>query len=223
MAYPNTLLGRLDEAIAWFEERVPLTDEERQLITDNAKREAFWVAGTQQLGAVRIIQDSLAKAIEVGQTFEQWRVNIGPTFQEAVKNHARTVYRNATQSSYLAGRRSQMREPVVKRARPFWMYNAVGGKSGDGRTTDLCRGLHGTILPADDPRWARLAPPNHHNCRSNLRAITSRQMNKFGGVKAPTNDNDIPESWAAQPTADGLANSYPGALVDVLRTREAQL
>jgi uncharacterized protein with gpF-like domain len=36
----------------------------------------------------------------------------------------------------------------------------------DGRTSKLCRGLDGTVLPAADPFWQQWTPPNHFNCRS---------------------------------------------------------
>ena len=36
----------------------------------------------------------------------------------------------------------------------------------DDRTTKLCSDLNGTVLAVDDPRVARLTPPNHVHCRS---------------------------------------------------------
>lgn len=39
-------------------------------------------------------------------------------------------------------------------------------------TTDICRNLDNKIWPVDDPRWDRLTPPNHFNCRSLLIPVT---------------------------------------------------
>jgi len=218
MTYPNTLLGRLDEAIAFMRKRVPITDAEFEALQRNASEQAFWVAGTQQLGSVAAIQESLARAIEQGQTYEDWRAAIGDTLREQVVNHARTVYRNATQTAYNNGRIEQMRSAAVKRARPYWTYDAIGGKSGDGRTTDICRNLHGTILPADDQAWDSIKPPNHHNCRSRIRAITASQAQRFGGV-TPVNDNDIPVSFRSPTTGKDLVADYDRSLVSILESK----
>lgn len=44
---------------------------------------------------------------------------------------------------------------------PYWEYKTVG----DDRVRPGHRALHGLILPANDPRWLKLYPPNGWNCR----------------------------------------------------------
>ncbi len=55
---------------------------------------------------------------------------------------------------YDAGQRSQEIQGYI--------YNAIL----DSRTTELCRGLHGSQFPKGDPRISIYKPPNHHQCRS---------------------------------------------------------
>jgi SPP1 gp7 family putative phage head morphogenesis protein len=42
----------------------------------------------------------------------------------------------------------------------------------DDRTTDVCRGLDGKVIPIDSPDLDRLSPPLHHQCRSILVPVT---------------------------------------------------
>ena len=216
MAWPaQKLLQSLDQAIDWFRARVPLTDAQAEQLQDDAKRQAFWIAGTQQLGVIKQIQASLDKAIADGQTFDAWRENIGSSLTEVVGGHAKTVYRNATQTAYNDGRRAQLSNEIVKRSRPYWMYNAIR----DARTTDICSTLHGTILPADDSKWDQLLPPRHHNCRSNIRALTRSQAERMGGVN-PVPQVELPKGWGKAPKGEALAEGYDRALVRVLKQKE---
>jgi SPP1 gp7 family putative phage head morphogenesis protein len=72
----------------------------------------------------------------------------------------------AVQTVYGAGRRGALGEPAALRRRHLWTFDAVL----DERTSELCRSLHGTTLPASDPWWNAHTPPLHPNCRSGIRA-----------------------------------------------------
>lgn len=63
-----------------------------------------------------------------------------------------------------------------------FMWIATGGKKGDGRTSDICKLLHGKTIDKDDPEsmfhitigkytWTGRFPPAHPNCRSGLKFI----------------------------------------------------
>lgn len=205
MAFPSdSLLGRLDAAIAWFRQRVPMTAEEASTLETTAKENAFWISGTDVLGVIAHVQKTLDTAIENGESFNAWQERTAGSFEEVQAGHAQTVYRNATQSAYNRGRKEQLSTRVMRRARPFWQFVAIT----DGRTTDLCSQLNGTILAADDPRWASLLPPRHHNCRSTIRALRPSEAEALGG---PTGvpDVEFPKGWGAAPEGEELAANYP--------------
>lgn len=215
MAWPvGSLLGRFAEAIAWFKARVPLTRDEADSINNRAREDAFWVTGTNSLGVIAHLQQTLATAIENGEPFEAWQARARDALPDVAQAHAETVYRNATQRSYNRGRREQLRNPTVARARPYWQYIAIT----DGRTTSLCRELHGTILAADDPRWDDILPPNHHNCRSTIRALRPSEAEARGGV-TPLPDVEFPAGWGPQPEGEALAANYGDALVEMLKAK----
>lgn len=74
---------------------------------------------------------------------------------------------NATEA-FNQGRLTAVMDPKIKPFIRGMVYSAVL----DDRTTPVCRYLDGKIFPLDEPDLARLAPPNHHNCRSLLVPVT---------------------------------------------------
>ena len=152
--------GEFDQAVDHFASRVVLSDDERKQIPGAARSRAFWIAGTAQLDVVQHVQDKLTKAIAEGTTLEDFKKTVRESLKTTTDTHLETVYRNATQTAYNAGRWQQMSEPSVTRFRPFWLYDAVL----DGRTTPLCNKLNGTLLAASDPFWDSHTPPMHHRC-----------------------------------------------------------
>lgn len=183
---------RFDEALEWFLQRTILTDEERRAIPAGARTNAFWVAGSLQADQVQRVFDSLEKAIEQGEPFEEWRKRVRKEL--ASDAHAETVFRNATQGAYNAGRWAQMTEPSVSKFRPFWMYDAIR----DSRTTELCQGLNGTILPHDHPWWDTHIPPLHHRCRSSIRNLRRSEAERRGVTPQPP-DAPPQEGFGASP------------------------
>lgn len=57
-----------------------------------------------------------------------------------------------------------------------WRYSAVL----DARTSEICRGLSGTVWRMDDPKAPR--PPSHPNCRSALVPLLSTAMSRTLGL-----------------------------------------
>jgi SPP1 gp7 family putative phage head morphogenesis protein len=177
---------RFDEAVESFLRRVPLTDAQRRLIPIEARRRAFWIAGTAQMDVLQHAIDSIRDAIADGTSLEDWKVlareRLGAEFATATPSHLTTVFRNATQTAYNEGRYEQMMEPAVVQMRPFWMYDAIL----DGATTEICRDLNSKVVAANDPFWDSHTPPLHHNCRSSIRSLKRSEALQRGiSSKAP--------------------------------------
>lgn len=195
---------QFDEAVAWFARRTPLPLEEWSQLQDRARRRAFTVAGLAQLELVRDVQASLEAALASGVPFEAWRDEIGPKLRQAwaengtngAGHRLRVIWRNNVQLAYSAGRYHQMTDPDVLAARPYWLYDSVL----DSGTTDLCRGLNGTLLPATSSWWKTHFPPLHHQCRSGVRTVTEEQAQARGISEEPT--VAVPDGWG-QPPGEG--------------------
>lgn len=181
----SAIFQRFDEAIRALFELVPLTKDEWTALEDDARQRAFTVANLAQLEMVRHVQDSIARAVEDGRSFEEWKKEIGPSLAaawgEAVARGAQphrleTIFRTNVQTAYAAGRHKMATDPAVLAVRSYWMFDAVT----DGRTSPICRHLDGTILPADDPFWSSHSPPLHHMCRSGIITLRPSQAKARG-------------------------------------------
>ena len=173
------------EAIAWFRARVPMTPDEYRALEDRARRKAFTVAGVMDLDLLNDTFKALDKAVAEGTTFETFVEEVGPrleaTWGKADSSRLQTIFSTNVQSAYSAGRWRQLTDPDVLAERPVWTYDAVL----DGRTSELCKHLDGTTLPADDPFWETHTPPLHFNCRSGIISLTESQAAERGVTKTP--------------------------------------
>ena len=102
---------RFEEAEDWFRERVPLTREDWDALDLRARQRAFTVSHLAHLDLVARVQRSLEEALIAGETFESWKLRIGPQLERAwgtqVRNPAwrlETIFRNNVQHAYSAGR-----------------------------------------------------------------------------------------------------------------------
>jgi SPP1 gp7 family putative phage head morphogenesis protein len=75
------------------------------------------------------------------------------------KGQLQTEYNTA----YFVGEASATYTRLLKQVKtfPYWEYKTVG----DDKVRPSHRALEGLILPANDPRWDRIYPPNGWNCR----------------------------------------------------------
>lgn len=172
--------GRFDEAVDRFASRIVLTDEERHHVPVDARSQAFWIAGAAQLDIVEDTRNRLKRAIERGTPLATFKAEVREALTKAWgkdnPHRIETIFRNATQHAYNAGRWEQMNAPSVVRFRPFWMFDAIL----DGRETQICRICNGTLLSADDPWWDEHWPPQHHRCRSGVRALRRSEAERRG-------------------------------------------
>lgn len=97
-----------------------------------------------------------AVAVELGQQFEK------AGFVTGAEHGIATVLGGGMVRSYESGRARGWRTPQIREKLWGLHYTAIL----DSRTTELCRGLDGTVLPLGDPFWQTWTPPSHWNCRS---------------------------------------------------------
>lgn len=219
---------QFDEAVAWFARRAPLQQGEWLQLQERTRRRAFTVAGLAQLELVRDVQASIEAALASGVPFSEWQGEIGPKLRQAWAesgtngggHRLRVIWRNNVQLAYSAGRYHQMTRDAVLAARPFWLYDAVL----DSGTTELCRGLHGTVLPASSPWWKSRIPPNHHQCRSGIRTLTRAQAEARGITAEPSGESS-PDGWGHAPGEDeyvGDPNRFDPAMWGAHTVRVAE-
>jgi hypothetical protein len=217
-------VGRFAEAIEWFLARFPVTDEIAEALSDYAGSRAWKIAGVAQLEVVQDVHDSIGKAIETGIPFDEWKKQVAPQLTAAWGRpdsfRVETIFRNAAQQSYNAGRWRQMHHPDVVALRPYGYFDGVS----DSRQTDICKAWDETILPLSEFARLKACPQMHHRCRSNLRSITKREAERRGGVtsspptvKAQDGFGDAPVMADWQPDPERYE---PAAYAEHERKRE---
>lgn len=180
-------VGRFQEAINFFSKRVVMTADEAFALDDDSRRRAFWVGGGLQLTQVQGVFDEISKALESGEDYASFRKRLLSNVAIA-PGHLDTVFRNATQRSYNAGRWEQMQ--AAKELRPYVMFDAVL----DSRSSDICgTKIDGKIVSIDDPFLKTNSPQRHHRCRTGLRSLRAKDAERRGIAK--------PEELAGAPPA----------------------
>lgn len=174
--------GEFVEAIEWFRERLPITDDEFEALENASHRTSFVVSGVAQLDIVTDVWEALDRAIENGDDLDDFKDAVEESLLSAwgedVDNPAHrieTIFRTNLQSAYGAGRHKQMTDPDVLEDHPIWQFDAIL----DGRTTEVCQACDNTKLPADNPWWKTHNPPLHHKCRSGVITMTKEEAGKL--------------------------------------------
>ena len=178
---------------------------------------AFTVSYLAKLDQVQAIFTSLQKAQVSGISLQQWQKEIDYKQFGVTKAHAETVFRNAMQTHYAIGHWESFQR--TKKALPYLRYSAIN----DSRTSVCCRALSGIIRRVDDPFWTTHTPPNHHNCRSTLQALTESQAQKRSpaGVGLNQVESDLmnPQTgWDYNPAA-----SHDAMLKGLVKEKIAKL
>lgn len=191
MSTATSDVDRFNEAVDWFIDRKVVTREQLDLLHVGSSEQAFWISGALQLDQVQSVFGEIEKALENGEPFEEWRDRVRGELRSDA--HAETVFRNATQRAYNAGRWQQMHEPSVLKFRPFIIFDAVL----DDSTTQICEFCNGVILPAESEWWGTHIPPLHHRCRSSLRNLRRSEAERLGinPTEPDTSDLRAPGEW----------------------------
>lgn len=165
-----------EEAIRVFGERAVIGPEAYAELSDQTRAAAFSMAKVSDLRLLRGVKDGLERTLAEGGTFADFKGefdSLARALGFTVSAHyLETVFINAVQSSYQAGRWEQQQALAVER--PFLSYLTVG----DDNVRPHHAALHGVTLPADHPRWQEIYPPNGHRCRCRVDSLTRRDVTR---------------------------------------------
>jgi len=184
---------RYDEAVDAFRKRVPISNDDYDLLDEVARQRAFTVADVTQADLIADTFDALDRAIESGSTFEDFQDAIGDRlFDSWGKPDAarlETVFRTNVAQAYNDGRWEQITDPDVIEAFPYWRMDGIA----DAAQTDICIKVDQTIRPASDPWWSTHKPPLHFNCRTIVTPIDEDTAREAGiDVRAPRSTPNAP-------------------------------
>jgi SPP1 gp7 family putative phage head morphogenesis protein len=170
-----------EEAIDYLKAKGYAISDSWQDLWQEAQDKAFSIAGVTNIDVLQDVRGMLEKSQKDGLSYGKFKeqlsdklkargwwgekISINPktgallSVDLSKPHRLETIYRTNMQTSYNAGRYVQAK--AIEKLLPYWEYVAVL----DDRTRPDHSKLDGTILPADDPAWGTIHPPNGFNCR----------------------------------------------------------
>jgi SPP1 gp7 family putative phage head morphogenesis protein len=170
-----------EEAVEYFEERVPVKASIFYQIADHYRSLAFTVSGYTKAQILKRFYDEILSALKDGNTFTEFRSNMNQFlesegYEGLTPLQADNIFRTNIQTAYNVGHYEQMSDPAVVKLRPFWIYDAVQ----DTHTRPSHLAMDGKVFPADSPVWDVWFPPNGFRCRCTVRSLSKRQVEERG-------------------------------------------
>lgn len=119
----------------------------------------------------------LNRLFKSSKSFEDFYQNAKLKLEVYNKAHLETEYNTA----YLTGEATATYERLKAQTKtfPYWKYVTIG----DDRVRPEHRKLHDLILPANDPRWKKLYPPNGWGCRCYIVPLTAAECKNVDFAK----------------------------------------
>lgn len=163
----------------------PVTRAVYDGLTAQYQRDAFTLAGVSDVRLIEKIRNALGDIAAKGETVEQWHAAVrrlaGDDVADLNAFTLDTAFQTAMQKAYSAGRLTQMREPHMIDALPFWQYwhkvGVLGGPGYHPRPEHLV--LDGFIARAIDPVWGKIYPPTGYNCGCSVVPIPADEALKI--------------------------------------------
>lgn len=172
-------------AVKWFRDRLIMTDDEFQALEHQSHDAGFTIAGVNQLELVTEVWEAVDRAVANGETLGDFQERVSDRLASAWGGEepwrVENIFRTNAQGAYAAGRYTQMTDPAVRRARPYWRFSSVL----DSRTTLVCTECDNVIRPASDPWWRGHYAPLHFQCRSHVVTLSEAEATEEGITPTP--------------------------------------
>lgn len=194
-----------EEAIAVFQDRVPMTPGAFYALADDVRERAFTVSRVSSMDVITDVHNAVLKAIDSGETLASFQARLGEIMEARgwegmTPWHTETVFRNNVQSSYMAGRYKQMVDQADDF--PYWEYDAVNDRA----TRPTHAALDGKIFPANHSFWNTWYPPNGHRCRCSVNPVHKYDVDMGG---AQTIEIEDPTGTLIEPTDPATGGKMP--------------
>ena len=185
---PKLRLINVENAAKRLMERGIMTRPEFDAAADQAKQQAFTIAGGLGSDTIDRMRFMLNKELNEGPSLRGFTNRIKEMLDTSPigPGHLENVYRTNLQAAYRDGRETLRSNPIVAATFPYQAYIAVHDARSrhEHRALELM-GLNGTnIYRADDPFWDFFTPPWDYNCRCGVQMLTLEQAAARGVKEA---------------------------------------
>jgi uncharacterized protein with gpF-like domain len=170
---------------------------------------AFTVAGAQSDALVADFHDAVTKAIESGETLDEFRKDFDAIVEEhgwdyngSANWRSRVIFDTNMNTAYAAGRWEQIQ--AVKGTRPYLRYVHLEGQAHPRPIHEEWGNYNGcgVILPVDDEWWLTHYPPNGWFCHCTVQSLSADDIDRYGYTVADQAP-DSPLVEATVKTSDG--------------------
>jgi SPP1 gp7 family putative phage head morphogenesis protein len=171
-AVPSFAKKPFEEAISFFRSKRILSPVSFRRLEGAAKVRSFSIARAANQELLAAAHAELERQLREGADLRSFKEFARDRMEKAGwvpanKSHVELIFRNNVVGAYSQGRKAEMTQPLVLKARPVWQVRGVD----DARQRDNHRKVNGVAVRADDPVWNHLWTPFGMNCRCR---ITSR-------------------------------------------------
>lgn len=160
--YAQQLLGAINTGFKTGDEVSDLT---ARAIVKALKQNVYQFSAAKSYVQLKALTEALLDENGKLRTFNQFRAAAYQINDTHVNQWLVAEYNNAVCASDMAGKWAGIQ--ATKAILPYLEFDAVI----DSHTTELCRTLNGTKLPADHPFWNTYYPPNHYGERATVRQL----------------------------------------------------
>ncbi len=169
----------MEEAIAFWKDKIRLSKKDFYALSDAARTRAFAVSGIAKGDELEAIYNAISKAIEQGTTLAKFKRDCAAIFEKQgwVGKRARRmeiIFRTNIQTAYNVGRYQKQKERT--KHFPYLQYQAVN----DSRTRPAHLAMNGRVFPFEHEVWDTWYPPNGFNCRCSTRLLSRGQVRRLG-------------------------------------------
>lgn len=163
-----------EQALAYWKNKILLTDREAEKLHEEARQQAFYISSLAKLDQIKTVHAALQEALEQGEPLKDFKEKIANIIAEKGWHAHRieTIFQTNMHSAYQAGRWAGMQK--TKETRPYLQYSAVLDK----RTRPSHAVLHGLIYPCDHEFWNTFYPPNGYRCRCTVRSVSKNEVKR---------------------------------------------
>lgn len=156
---------------------------------------AFTVAKLMEASILKTVRDSIERAIEEGQTLEDWKKAVEPALEtsgwrshvsdEAKPSRLRLIFETNMRVARANGQADRAQR--VKKLLPFFVWEL--GPSKNHRPEHVA--WKGLVLRVDSPFLKERYPPCDYECKCRLRQITRVEAEKLGGESEEPEDERV--------------------------------
>ncbi len=168
---------QFSEAIDHLKSQLPINSKDYKVLEANLKLRAFTISAVIGEEAMVRIKRHYIDALSSGISKPEVMQNVDVLLSKAGISESNPYwldlhYRNNMMTAYNIGRWTQVEYNEVIE---YLMYSSVM----DSGTTELCQHLDKMVKPKNDPFWRKYYPPNHHQCRAIVMAISKAMYDKL--------------------------------------------